>query len=57
MESTGKKGAIHISHDVAEHLKAAGKSAWLTARTDTVDAKGKGIMQTYWSRGHIIRCE
>jgi hypothetical protein len=31
-------------------LTIAGKGHWLTPRADTVNAKGKGVLQTYWLR-------
>ena len=48
IESTGMRNKIHCSHETAALLHAAGKSNWLLKRTDTVVAKGKGEMQTYW---------
>ena len=47
-ESTGLRGKIQLSHDTAEILVAVGKGHWVTAREDTVVAKGKGVMSTYW---------
>jgi hypothetical protein len=48
MESTGLPNKIQISKDTATFVQEAGKSNWLIARKELVDAKGKGIMQTYW---------
>ena len=48
IESTGRRNKIHLSHETAELLHGAGKSNWLRKRTETVMAKGKGEMQTYW---------
>ena len=48
MESNGKAGSIHVSEDTAEALISRGKSDWVTPRTELVQAKGKGTMQTYW---------
>eukprot|EP00529_Nitzschia_sp_RCC80_P008238 CAMPEP_0113455580 /NCGR_PEP_ID=MMETSP0014_2-20120614/8448_1 /TAXON_ID=2857 /ORGANISM="Nitzschia sp." /LENGTH=1213 /DNA_ID=CAMNT_0000347013 /DNA_START=398 /DNA_END=4036 /DNA_ORIENTATION=+ /assembly_acc=CAM_ASM_000159 len=48
IESSSMGDKIHISHETAELLHKAGKSSWLRRRTDTVLAKGKGEMQTYW---------
>ena len=31
-------------------MTLAGKGHWLTPREDTVNAKGKGVLQTYWLR-------
>lgn len=48
MESTGIKGKIQISEDTAELLRSSGKGRWLRRRADTIIAKGKGEMQTFW---------
>jgi hypothetical protein len=48
IESSGMRDRIHLSHETAELLHAAGKSNWMVRRTDTIVAKGKGEMQTYW---------
>ena len=48
MESTGIKGRIQVSSTTAEALRNDNKGSWLTPRSDTVVAKGKGIMSTYW---------
>ena len=48
MESTGLRDRIQISQETADLLLAAGKGGWIVPRTDTVVAKGKGEMQTYW---------
>jgi len=48
MESTGRRGRIHISKTTADLITAAGKAHWIKPREDLVQAKGKGTMQTYW---------
>lgn len=48
MESTGARGKIHVSASTAEALRASGKEHWLELRTDKVNAKGKGLMTTFW---------
>jgi class 3 adenylate cyclase len=48
LESSGVKNRIHVSQETADRLIAAGKEHWLTPRDSRVDAKGKGLMQTYW---------
>jgi class 3 adenylate cyclase len=48
MESTGQKSKIQVSKDTAELLNEAGKAHWLQSRSELVEAKGKGQMQTYW---------
>ena len=48
MESTGFPDSIQISQDTADLLIAAGKISWVKPRTDMVNAKGKGLMQTYF---------
>jgi hypothetical protein len=48
IETTGLRNKIHLSHETAEKLHAAGKSNWIVKRKETVVAKGKGEIQTYW---------
>jgi hypothetical protein len=48
VESTGQRNKVHLSHDTAELLVAAGKPHWIKKRAEMVNAKGKGTMQTYW---------
>jgi 3'5'-cyclic nucleotide phosphodiesterase/Adenylate and Guanylate cyclase catalytic domain len=48
MESTGFADRIQVSETTANLLIAAGKSNWITPREDKVNAKGKGLMQTYF---------
>jgi hypothetical protein len=48
MESNGLPNRIQVSQSTADLLKADGKGHWLTLRQDLVNAKGKGLMQTYW---------
>jgi hypothetical protein len=47
MESTGFPDCIQISQNTADLLISAGKQSWIKARADMVNAKGKGLMQTY----------
>jgi len=48
MESTGMPNRIQMSQETTDLLIAAGKSQWLRARQEKVNAKGKGELQTYW---------
>ena len=48
MESTSLPGQIQISQATADILTKNGKEAWFTPRSDKVEAKGKGLMQTYF---------
>lgn len=48
MESTGVRDKIQISKVTSDLLIKAGKSHWIQPREDVIDAKGKGMMQTYW---------
>jgi class 3 adenylate cyclase len=48
MESNGLPGKIHMSQETARLLIAAGKEHWVAPREETVVAKGKGELQTYW---------
>ena len=41
-------GMIHVSQETANELVAHGKETWVRKRPDMVEAKGKGIMQTYY---------
>ena len=48
MESTGVLGKIQVSQSTADCIVAAGKPHWISPREDTVLAKGKGVMHTFW---------
>jgi Adenylate and Guanylate cyclase catalytic domain len=48
MESTGKPDMIQLSQITADILSLNGKQHWLVQRKDSVEAKGKGSLQTYW---------
>jgi len=48
MESTGVAGRIQVSHATAHYLEAQHKQHWLQRREDSVAAKGKGVLETYW---------
>jgi Adenylate and Guanylate cyclase catalytic domain len=48
MESNGKPGMIQCSQKTADILTSAGKGTWLAKREEMVQAKGKGMLQTYW---------
>lgn len=48
LESSSKPGCIQGSKETADLLKLSGKEAWLSPRTDTVFAKGKGELNTFW---------
>jgi len=49
MESCGSPGRIHVSAATADILrKVHNKGQWLVPREGGVDAKGKGIMETFW---------
>jgi Adenylate and Guanylate cyclase catalytic domain len=48
MESNGQKGRIHVSEATANLLKESGYDRWVSQRKDLVEAKGKGLLQTYW---------
>jgi Adenylate and Guanylate cyclase catalytic domain len=48
MESTGVPGRIQLSQETADLLAAAGKSHWIKPREETVYAKGKGEMSTFF---------
>ena len=48
MESTGIRNRIHVSEETARLLAEAGKGSWLALRNETILAKGKGELTTYW---------
>ena len=48
MESNGVPDRIHVSQATADALILRGKSQWLIPRETLVEAKGKGVMQTYF---------
>jgi Adenylate and Guanylate cyclase catalytic domain len=48
MESTGVPGRIQLSQETADLLTAAGKAHWIKPREETVYAKGKGEMSTFF---------
>ncbi|CAJ1964592.1 unnamed protein product [Cylindrotheca closterium] len=48
IETTGRRDKIHLSQETAELVIQAGKKKWMERRNDTIVAKGKGEMQTYW---------
>jgi 3'5'-cyclic nucleotide phosphodiesterase len=48
MESNSLPGKILCSQKTADHLISLGRQAWLKQQTGLVNAKGKGMMQTYW---------
>ena len=50
MESTGIRDRIQISQETADLLHQAGKNHWFEPRADTVVAKGKGALKTFWLR-------
>ncbi|CAB9496705.1 Receptor-type guanylate cyclase gcy [Seminavis robusta] len=48
IEASGAPGRIHCSKETADLLKRAGKESWLEQRRNQIQAKGKGLMTTYW---------
>jgi hypothetical protein len=48
MESTGERSRIQVSEETYRLLKQAGRDKWLTKRDRSVNAKGKGDLQTWW---------
>jgi hypothetical protein len=48
MESSSQPNKIQVSQKTAELVVEAGKGHWLSSRKDLVNAKGKGLLQTYW---------
>jgi class 3 adenylate cyclase len=50
IETTGAPNRVHLSQATADLLVDAGKGHWVDPRTQTVTAKGKGQLQTFWLR-------
>ena len=48
MESTGEADKIHCTQATANLLINTGKGSWLEPRGEIVEAKGKGVLKTYW---------
>ena len=48
LRSTSICGRIQLSHTTAMALQKARKAHWIKRREDAVEAKGKGVMETYW---------
>ena len=48
IESTGRKGRIHVSTVTANLLRDADRGSWVIPREDRVLAKGIGVIQTWW---------
>jgi len=48
IETTGERNKIHVSAETAGLLMTAGKTHWIKEREDTVEAKGKGELKTFW---------
>ena len=55
IESTGEPGKIHVSQETANLLTQAGKGSWLIKRDETVIAKGKGEIATYFVSPRAVR--
>jgi class 3 adenylate cyclase len=48
MESNGFPGKIHCSESTAQCIVNDGNGSWLIKRDNLIEAKGKGLLQTYW---------
>ena len=48
LESTGVPGRIQLSEQTAELICAHGKDTWLEERSESVEAKGKGHLKTFF---------
>ncbi|CAB9526583.1 Receptor-type guanylate cyclase gcy [Seminavis robusta] len=48
MESTGIRNKIQVSQSTYDLIVEGGKAAWAKPRPDKVEAKGKGMLQTYF---------
>jgi hypothetical protein len=54
MESNGTPGKIQVTQSTADLLIAAGKGRWVKKREELIEAKGKGLMQTYWAQPNTL---
>jgi len=52
INTTSAAGRIQVSAETAILLINGGRKKWLSEREDFIDAKGKGIMTTYWLAQH-----
>ena len=52
LESSSDRGRIQCSKETADHLTNSGKGAWLQRRTNAIEAKGKGSLETFWVSVH-----
>ncbi|CAB9514142.1 Receptor-type guanylate cyclase gcy [Seminavis robusta] len=48
IESSGTGGKIHVSDATATLLTNKGMGNWLVPRSAQIEAKGKGLLTTYW---------
>jgi len=48
VETLGAKNKIHVSQEFADEIVKHNKQHWLVPREDMVQAKGKGLLKTYW---------
>ncbi|KAG7355294.1 adenylate and guanylate cyclase catalytic domain containing protein [Nitzschia inconspicua] len=55
MESSSKPNRIQASQKTAELIVEARRGHWLTARKDLVNAKGKGLLQTFWLNPKVLK--
>jgi Adenylate and Guanylate cyclase catalytic domain len=55
METSGRKGMVHLSEQTANELIKHGKKDWIMARDDVVVAKGKGKLVTFWFKDAASR--
>ena len=54
MESTSIPNKIQVSSTTADLLIASGRMNWVSKRQGAVEAKGKGMIQTYWINTKMI---
>jgi hypothetical protein len=48
LESSGLPNHIHASRETVQLLRLAKKTHWISERSEMVNLKGKGLLQTYW---------
>jgi hypothetical protein len=47
------RGKIQISQSTADLIIASGKAHWIKQRPDSVEAKGKGTLTTFWLQPRV----
>ena len=57
MESTGIADLVQVSQATADLLVKEGRGHWIRQRENIIEAKGKGLLRTYWMNPNFSRTE